>query len=206
MDSTMLLLRSAHSEVTVVSPYFVPGERGLKLMQTAIDNGIKVSVMTNSLAATDEPLAYWGYMRYRAAMLRMGVSLSELSPVVDRKFDMLGSFRSSYGALHAKVAVVDQRWLLIGSMNMDARSARSNTEVGLVIDNAELAAEAMALMQQHWSHSHYRLRLAGDGGGGVEWLAADGDDTVVHRAEPYVGWFKRLRLGVMSLFVAEDLL
>jgi len=84
-----------------------------------------------------------------------------------------------------------------------ARSSRSNTEVGLVIDNAELAAEAMALMQQHWSHSHYRLRLAG---GGVEWLAADGDDTVVHRAEPYVGWLKRLRLGVTSLFVSEDLL
>jgi putative cardiolipin synthase len=206
MDSTLLMLRSAQSEVTMVSPYFVPGERGLKLMQTAIDKGIKISVMTNSLAATDEPLAYWGYMRYRAAMLRMGVSLSELSPVADRKFDMLGDFRSSFGALHAKVTVVDQRWLLVGSMNMDGRSARSNTEVGLLIDNPELASEAMALMRQHWSHSHYRLRLAGDGGGGVEWIAPDGDDSAVHRAEPYVSWLKRLRLSVMSLFVSEDLL
>ena len=61
------------------------------------------------------------YMRYRAQMLKMGVSLSELSPVANRKFDMLGDFRSSLGALHAKVAVVDRRWLVVGSMNMDGR-------------------------------------------------------------------------------------
>jgi len=206
MDSTLLMLRSARSEVMIVSPYFVPGERGIKLMQAAIDNGIQVSVMTNSLAATDEPLAYWGYVRYRAAMLKMGVSLSELSPVAERKFDMLGDFRSSYGALHAKVAVVDRRWLLVGSMNMDGRSARSNTEVGLVIDSTELAAASMALMQQRWFSSRYRLRLA-DAGDGVEWIDADADNTVVvHQAEPHVSWFKRLRLGVMSLFVSEELL
>jgi putative cardiolipin synthase len=206
MDSTLALLRSARSEVMIVSPYFVPGERGLKLLQAAVDNGIQVSVMTNSLAATDEPLAYWGYVRYRAAMLKMGVSLSELSPAAERKFDMLGDFRSSYGALHAKVAVVDRRWLLVGSMNMDGRSARSNTELGLVIDSAELAAASMALMRQHWFNGHYRLRLA-DAGDGIEWIDADADNAVVvHKAEPHVSWLERLRLGVMSLFVDEELL
>jgi putative cardiolipin synthase len=205
MDSTLLTMRSARSEVMVVSPYFIPGERGIKLMQDAIDHGIKLSVMTNSLAATDEPLAYWGYARYRAAMLKMGVSLSELSPVANRKFDMLGDFRSSFGALHAKVAVVDRRWLMVGSMNMDGRSARSNTEVGLVIDSAELAEEAMTLMNEHWSNSHYRLRLAGHDGR-VEWVATDGDGSAVHRAEPYVSWLKRLRLGVMSMFISEEML
>jgi putative cardiolipin synthase len=143
-------------------------------------------------------------MRYRGDMLRMGVSLSELSPVANRKFDMLGDFRSSFGALHAKVAVVDRRWLMIGSMNMDGRSARSNTEVGLVIDSGELAEEAMVLMQEHWSNSHYRLRLAKDNR--VEWVAPDGDGTAVHRSEPHVSWLKRLRLGVVSMFIAEDLL
>ena len=205
MDSTLLTLRSARSEVMVVSPYFIPGERGLALMQSAIDHGVNVSVMTNSLAATDEPLAYWAYVRYRAQMLKMGVTLSELSPVTNRKFDMLGDFRSSLGALHAKVAVVDRRWLLVGSMNMDGRSARSNTEVGLVIDSADLAEEAVVLMNEYWSNSHYRLRLA-QSGGGVEWLAPDGDATAVHHTEPYVGWFKRVRLGVMSMFISEDLL
>jgi putative cardiolipin synthase len=205
MDSTLLVLRSAQSEVMVVSPYFIPGEAGLKLMQGVVDRGVKVSVMTNSLAATDEPLAYWAYARYRDAMLKMGVTLSELSPVANRKFDMLGDFRSSLGALHAKVAVADRRWLLVGSMNMDGRSARSNTEVGLVIDSADLAEEAMALMNEHWAVSHYRLRLA-EAGQRVEWLAPGSDGATVHHAEPHVSWIKRLRLGVMSMLIDEELL
>jgi putative cardiolipin synthase len=206
LDSTLLMLRSARSEVMVVSPYFVPGERGLEMMRSAVDQGIQVSVMTNSLAATDEPLAYWGYARYRAAMLKMGVSLSELSPVPNRKVDLLGDFRSSLGRLHAKVAVVDRRWLLVGSMNMDRRSSRSNTEVGLVIDHAALADEAITLVQRHWSNNHYRLRLA-DAGDGVEWVEGDAATTpVVHRAEPFVGWLERMRLGVLSIFVSEELL
>jgi len=205
LDSTLLTLRSAKREVMVVSPYFIPGERGLKLMQSAVDQGIRVSVMTNSLAATDEPLAYWGYVRYRAAMLKMGVAVSELSPVANRKFETVGDLRSSQGALHAKVAVVDRQLLLVGSMNMDGRSSRSNTEIGLVIDSGELAEEAMTLMNEHWSNSHYRLRLA-QHDQRVEWLAPDGDGAAVYRAEPNVSWIKRLRLGVMSMFVAEELL
>jgi putative cardiolipin synthase len=205
MDSTLLTLRSAQSEVMVVSPYFIPGERGLKAMQGAIDRGIKVSVMTNSLAATDEPLAYWAYARYRDPMLKMGVALSELSPVANRKFDMLGDFRSSLGALHAKVAVADRRWLLVGSMNMDGRSARSNTELGLVIDSLELSEEALVLMTEYWSNSHYRLRLA-ESDQRVEWVAPGGDASAVHRSEPHVSWIKRLRLGMMSMLIDEELL
>jgi putative cardiolipin synthase len=206
MDSTLLLMRSAQSEVTIVSPYFVPGEGGLKLMRTAIDHGIRISVMTNSLASTDEPLAYGGYARYREPMLQLGVSLSELSPLPNRRFDMLGGARSSLGRLHAKVAVVDRRWLVVGSMNMDARSSRSNTEASLVIDDVGLATAALALMHQRWSDSHYRLRIAG-ADGPVEWIEPEDDKAaVVYRAEPHVNWLSRLRLSVLSMFVAEDLL
>jgi putative cardiolipin synthase len=118
---------------------------------------------------------------------------------------MVGDMRSSLGRLHAKVAVVDRRWLLVGSMNMDSRSSRSNTELGLLIDHAEVADEAVSLMQRHWDDSHYRLRIAA-GSGGVEWIEPDADEPVVHSAEPHVNWLSRLRLGVMSLFVAEELL
>jgi phosphatidylserine/phosphatidylglycerophosphate/cardiolipin synthase-like enzyme len=202
MDSALLTMRSAQSEVMIVSPYFVPGERGLRMIDEAIGQGVHVSVMTNSLAATDEPLAYWGYARYRGAMLRLGVSLSELSPLPNRKVEMIGDLRSSLGRLHAKVAVVDRRWLLVGSMNMDGRSSRSNTEVGLLIDNPGLAAEAVSLMQQYWSGSRYRLRIAG-AGDQVEWIDPDNLPAVYH-AEPHVNWLSRLRLSVLSMFVAEE--
>jgi putative cardiolipin synthase len=138
-------------------------------------------------------------------MLKMGVALSELSPVANRKFDMLGDFKSSLGALHAKVAVADRRWLLVGSMNMDGRSARSNTELGLVIDSPDLAEEAITLMNEHWSTSHYRLRLA-ERDQRVEWIAPGADGATVLHAEPHVSWIKRLRLGLMSMLISEDLL
>ena len=205
MNSTLQLMQSAHSEVTIVSPYFVPGERGLRLMEEAIHQGVHVSVMTNSLAATDEPLAYWGYARYRRAMLKLGVSVSELSPSPNRKPEMIGDLRSSLGRLHAKVAVIDRRWLLVGSMNMDGRSSLSNTELGLVIDHIDLATEALQLMQQHWANSHYRLRIEPTRAG-IEWVEPDDDELVVHRSEPQVSWLTRLRLGVLSMFVAEELL
>jgi len=97
-------------------------------------------------------------------------------------------------------------WLLVGSMNMDARSSRSNTELGLVIDHPALAEDALALMQLHWSDSHYRLRIAGERHDRVEWIEPDDDKPVVYRAEPHVSWLSRVRLGVFSMFVAEDLL
>jgi putative cardiolipin synthase len=205
MQGTLALLRSARSEVLIASPYFIPGQRGLALMREARADGVRISVLTNSLAATDEPLAHWGYARYRKAMLKMGVDLSELSPTRIRQAGMLGNFSSSLGRLHAKLAVVDRRWLMVGSMNMDLRSSRSNTELGLAIDSPELAAEAASLLEQRWVSSNYRLRI-GNGSERIEWIAAEDDGDVVHAAEPHTDWLLRLRLGLLSIFVSEDLL
>jgi len=205
MDSTLQLFRSARSEVLIASPYFIPGPRGIALMREAVDNGIRIAVTTNSLAATDEPLAYWGYMRYRLEMLKMGVSVSELRPTHQGKSGLFGDFRSSLSRLHAKLGVIDRRWLLVGSMNMDSRSSRTNTELGLVIDSAELASQVAELLQQRWRPSHYQLQLA-DAGEQVVWLEPDGDAAQRHDTEPQVTWLARMRLALLSMFVSEDLL
>jgi putative cardiolipin synthase len=205
MRSTLSVMRSARSEVVIASPYFVPGQHGLALMQEAIDHNVRVVVMTNSLAATDEPLVHFGYSRYRREMLKMGVTLYELSPTLTRKSGALGDFRSSLGRLHAKLAIVDRRWLMVGSMNMDGRSARSNTEMGLVIDSAELVDDLMGLFRRDRFASTYRLRLAADSERS-EWIAAHDDQEVVHRDEPDASWALRLKLSLLSLFVAEELL
>jgi putative cardiolipin synthase len=204
MDSTLELFRAARSEVFVASPYFVPGERGLALMREAVGHGVRISVMTNSLAATDEPLAYWGYARYRKDMLKMGVRLGELSPTHVHRAGLFGG-SSSLGRLHAKVALVDRRWLMIGSMNMDGRSSRTNTEIGLVIDSAELAEQVARLLGEHWNTSNYRLRVDASGER-IEWIATEDELEVVHTDEPDTDWRLRLKLGLMSMFVSEDLL
>lgn len=204
MNSTLAALRSAQHEVLIASPYFVPGERGMAMMREAAAHNLRISVMTNSLAATDEPLAWWGYARYRPEMLKLGVTLYELSPTQRGRSRLLGDFSSSLGRLHAKVAVVDRRLLLIGSMNMDARSSRTNTEIGLLIDSHALAEEAATLLHRDSSTSNWRLRM--DSSQRIEWIEHDDEEEVVHRAEPSAGWLTRLRLGLMSMFVAEDLL
>jgi putative cardiolipin synthase len=205
MDSTLLLFRSAQSEVLIASPYFIPGTRGIALMREAADKGIRISVTTNSLAATDEPLAYWGYVRYRLDMLKMGVSVSELRPTTQGKSGLFGDFRSSLSRLHAKLGVIDRRWLLVGSMNMDSRSSRTNTELGLVIDSPELAAQVAELLQQRWRPSNYELQLT-EASGKVVWLEPDGDTVQRHATEPHVTWMSRMRLGLLSMFVSEELL
>ena len=102
---------------------------------------VKVTVVTNSLAATDEPLVHNGYSHYRRDMLEAGVDVYELSPTRTRQSKRLGMFGASLGRLHAKTAVIDRRVVFIGSMNLDPRSATINTELGAVIDSPQLAKE-----------------------------------------------------------------
>jgi len=205
MAQSLALMSAARAEVMIASPYFVPGAGGLALMQEATARGIHIAVMTNSLGATDEPLAYRGYRRYRVAMLKMGVRLAELSPVHGERHRSADAMRSSLGRLHAKLAIVDQRWLLVGSLNMDRRSSRLNTELALAIDSPALASQAAALLQQLWASSNYELRLnpAADR---IEWLANEDGQPVVHLREPHVDALGLWGLRLMSLLVPEDLL
>jgi putative cardiolipin synthase len=206
LEGALQAMREARSQVLVATPYLVPGERGLALMRRARDKGLRVIVMTNGLAATDEPLVHWGYARYRAEMVRLGVELHELSPALGRPAAAPGESASSMGRLHAKLAVIDGRRLLVGSMNMDRRSMRANTELGLLIDSPALAVEVTQTLQRDRDVGSYRLRPAAHGAGSVEWVAREAGREIVHPREPGVGWAQRLRLGVMSLFVAEELL
>jgi len=196
-------LRSARSEVVIVSPYFIPGVRGMAMLREATAARVRVSVLTNSMAATDEPVVHQAYARYRAALLDMGVTLHELSPGLSRKAGVLGDFRSSDGRLHAKVAVADRRWVLLGSMNMDGRSAYANTELGLLIDSPELAWQLRSLLWRAHASSTYRVRRAEHG---IEWVARDGNAEQVYLAEPGAGLGLRLKSSLLSLFVSEELL
>jgi putative cardiolipin synthase len=205
-DATLELIAGARTEVLVASPYFVPGQRGLETIRAAVANDVQVSVMTNSLSTTDEPLAHFGYSRYRTRLLEMGVNLYELMPTAEGKeAESAFEFHGSLGRLHAKLAVVDARLLFIGSMNMDRRSARWNTEMGLVIDSPELADEVRNLLQRERQPGSYRLRIAGDSKR-IEWVANPGEAGIVYAKEPKLTAGRRLRLKVTSTFVSEELL
>jgi putative cardiolipin synthase len=197
----------ARHSVAIVSPYFVPGDIGMGMMRRAAAHGVRTLLYTNSLGSTDEPLVYERYSRYRADMLRIGVEIHEFSPDLTRRSYSFGAFGQSTPRLHAKVAVVDREWLLVGSVNLDARSAVGNTEVGVVIHSRQLA-EGMAglLAMQQQRSSMYRLRLAEDGRT-IEWTSTDDNGhTVATREEPGHDSWTRFKLWLQSLFIDERLL
>ncbi|BEP64797.1 phospholipase D family protein (plasmid) [Variovorax sp. V213] len=207
MAANLDLFRTARSEVLVVSPYFVPMPRMIEALAHASRGGARVSVMTNSLATTDEPLVHFGYARYRGALLQMGAVLYELMPASEPHpawSDTEGG-RGSLGRLHAKLAVVDRRWFYVGSMNMDRRSAHCNTELGLIVDSPALAGELADLIQRVRMPASFTVSEAARRGG-LQWsFLRDGRRWVLHR-EPESNWAQRLRWSVLSLVVNEDFL
>jgi putative cardiolipin synthase len=204
--STLEAVGAAREEVLVASPYFIPGPVGMAMLKDAREHGVRVVIVTNALGATDEPLVHWRYARYRRDLLRLGVEIYELSPDLARDASRFGNFGKSLGRLHAKVAVIDRRQLFVGSLNLDQRSAWSNTEVGLLIDSKALAGGVVALLERDRKASVYQLRLGGDGET-IQWVVtrADGSEHVLSE-EPHNGWLLRLKMMLVGPFTSEDLL
>jgi len=204
-DDVEGLLRGARSEIVLISPYFVPGARGMALIDGLKRRGVRLRVLTNSLATTDAPAVHIGYARYREAMLKAGVDLRELRVHLDLPRSKVGSFGSSQASLHAKVLVIDQRDVLIGSMNMDPRSARLNTEMGIVMHSPEIARQLLQLYDEVSSTNSYRLSLDPDGR--LLWtLSPPGGAPKVLTGEPEASLWLRLTVKLLSPFAPEEML
>lgn len=199
------LMGEASSEVTVISPYFVPGKAGVRLMADLVKRGVGVRVLTNSLATTDSPLVHIGYSRYRRGLLRAGVQLFELRPVPGQKKARFHPFKSGHASLHAKAVVVDHRTVFIGSMNMDARSAHTNSELGLVIRSTLIASQVESLFDDAASDASYSLALAPDRRH-IVWTEDDGNVHRTWHKDPETSFSLRLGLKLLSPLAADDLL
>ena len=198
-------LRKAKTEVVVSSPYLVPGKEGMALIHELRTRNVNVVMMTNSLGATDEPVVHLGYYDYRDPMLDAGVELYEISSSRIKRNMRKNLFSSSLGRLHAKLAVVDQKTIFVGSMNLDPRSATINTELGAVIASPELAGELLQVIDIDRLQSAYRVRRTADGQG-IEWVILDDGQEMVLTEEPDSTFWLRLKLRVLSPLIPEDLL
>ena len=137
---------AANEELFIVSPYFVPGQQGAASLIDQVDRGLRVVVLTNSLAATDVAAVHTGYARYRRDLLRGGVELYEMKRKVGNETgrSQLSVTGSSGASLHTKAMIIDSRWVFVGSMNIDPRSANLNTEMGILVESTELAEQLRA--------------------------------------------------------------
>src|ERR1700744_4621524 len=198
------LMGTAKQDLSIISPYFIPGKQGVALIAKLVEQGVHVRILTNSLASTDSPLVDIGYARYRVPLLKLGVDLREMRPKLGQKHVRFHPFRSSNASLHAKALVIDQKIVFIGSLNMDERSAKINSELGLVMRSPEIAREVTGLLDDLSSDGSYKLRL--DERGRVEWVAGEGAAQKVWHVEPATSRTERIWLTILSPFAPDELL
>ena len=194
------------SEVSLVSPYFVPGEEGADELAAMARRGVAVRVLTNSLEATDVAAVHSGYVKWRKQLLAAGVSLYELRrswPQDDRE-KRAGPFGSSASSLHAKTFSVDGERLFIGSYNFDPRSSHLNTEMGFVIDSPVMARRLAFTLQNGMADRAYEVKLAADGS--LFWIEGKQGAVIRHDTEPGTGLWQRLGVKLMSWLPIEWLL
>ena len=205
-SQVLAAIGQARSDLLLASPYVVPGARGLRGIGSVRGNGVAVTLITNTLAANDEPLASAAYARYRKPLLKMGVDIYEIGSRILKVDEGYGKqLGRSTGRSHAKLIVIDRRVTFVGSMNLDLRSSRENTELGMLVDCPELARELLARADRIRAIGTYQVRLdprTHD----IEWVMPASAGPRVLTAEPEVGWARRLEVLLLSPFVSEGLL
>lgn len=170
-------------ELFIVSPYFIPGKKGVRFLEGIIESGVKVKLLTNSLASTDVALVHGCYLRYRDEMLRLGVQVYELKPNAHLKKRWKRASPSSRASLHAKTFVFDGEKVFVGSYNVDPRSANLNTEMGVLAENEELSQQVLQILQEATQpEASYRLVL--NSKGRPEWHTVERGESVIYHSDP----------------------
>jgi putative cardiolipin synthase len=178
------MLREARGDVTIISPYFVPGKEGADAMVGAVAAGKNVRILTNSLVANDVAAVHGGYSRYRKELVKGGVQLWEMKPTGVQNSSLFGS---SGASLHTKAFAVDHEKLFVGSYNLDPRSTWLNCEQGVMVEDAVLARQLEDLFALQTSGKHaWRVSLEGSQ---LRW--SDGEASF--KNDPKASWWQRFQ-------------
>ena len=196
---------AARHEAIMISPYFIPSERGLQGLCSLVERGVKVRILTNSLASTDVPVVHAGYARYRPRLLACGVELHELQPGAKAARQGL----SSGASLHAKAIVIDRSVLIIGSMNLDPRSRHLNTEIALRIESDALGTQLGSLFDASIALDQaFRPELVepGNAQSQLVWRGEKDGKPAYYESEPLAGGWRRFISGFLGALAPEELL
>jgi len=212
VEGLLQMIGQARSSLLIISPYFVPGKDMLKAFGEARARGVKIKVLTNSLASNDAPVAHVGYARHREALLKMGIELYELRSEQSNFGNVFGSSGStgsggvtgqSRAMLHSKVLVMDGRLLVVGSMNLDLRSQLQNTEIALLIRSDELSRAASAQIERGMRERSWHVELTD---GSLVWRAPEGSGLKDATTDPDTSASLRLMLKLFGPLAPDQLL
>ena len=132
----ILAIQEAKASIHITTAYFIPDAQVLDALIQAAQRGVDVKIILP--AVSDVGLVFRAGQSFYSQLLEGGVRIYQLQVSV----------------LHAKTAVIDQRWSTVGSTNIDTRSFLHNYEVNLVILNERFGAEMEAAFQEDLRGSH----------------------------------------------------
>ncbi|WP_233850341.1 phospholipase D family protein [Paraburkholderia sp. HD33-4] len=195
-------------EMLIISPYFVPGKAGVAWIREQTARGVKVTVLTNSLAATDVVAVNAGYQHYREDLLTAGVRLYELKPSGSGKAKAQHRyFGSSKASLHAKTYVFDRQSVFIGSMNLDPRSSHLNTEIGVLCNSPAIAGQVVDDVEPNLDVIAWRVEQRTDANGKhrIVWIDTAENGTVTEfDTEPGTSFTQRASIWFLGLLPIES--
>lgn len=190
------VVRRAETEIIFISPYYVPGDRGVQLIRDLVAKGVRVVILTNSLASNNHVPVHSAYARYRRDVVKAGAELYEMRANAARELE--GDEKGpEVLTLHTKAFLIDRRYLFVGSLNLDPRSIEINAEMGLLIDCEPMVRPFMQGAEERLSAVTYRV-LVNDKGK-LEWHTRIDKQEVIETKEPLTGWWLRFKAWFMKI-------
>jgi len=173
-DAIRDLLATAKQELLITNAYIIPDEKFLERLAELVRRGVKVRILTNSLATHDVPAVNSHYKQWRESLLKAGIDLYEMRPdaAIRREIADRAPVTSGFMGLHTKAIVVDRQRSFIGSMNLDPRSSEINSEMGVIIDSTELAKKLAGVMLRDMApENSWHVVLSPEGE--LRWMSVD---------------------------------
>ena len=187
------LVRNAKTSIDIQTPYLITTELAQNLFQEAVDRGVKIRILTNSLASTDNLEAFSSYQTDRETLLNTGVRIFEFRPdATERTKIMTGELQEKLDhkpifGLHAKSMVIDNKITVIGTFNLDPRSANLNTECIVIVHSDTVSRGVLKGMEEEFK------------------LENSWETTLEYNPDSEVSKFKRLKTWTRKMIPKEIL-
>ena len=200
------VVSEAEHEVIFLTPYFVPRNRGVAFLRDIRSKGVRVVVITNSLASTNVIAVHSGYAPYRKVLLEEGVELYEVKTDAAVANGTAEPGAPDRLTLHTKAVVIDRQLLFVGSLNLDPRSIDINTEMGLFLDSADIATQFAQQVEDDLPLFTYRLVLSDNSPdhSPLEWHYAGKSEVSIEKWEPEAGFWRNFKADLFRLLPLED--
>jgi len=186
----------AQREILVLNAYIIPGEHMMETFRAATARGVKVRMLTNSLASNDVPAVTAKYKKYRKPLLEAGIELYEFSakPEIQEGIVDTDPVNAHFAGFHTKAAVIDRELVYVGSLNLDPRSIQLNTEMGMVVKSPGLAEEVAAIAERDMDPANsWRVHL--DENGELYWESAEG----IVKKQPAQNSWQRIQMWFFGI-------